>query len=1379
MAYGQQAFPLDNFDGTKGYVWLNARSNIVYNEATNNIAESSNVDFTNKNHLFKLSKKNNKYSIYSVGGQGYVQSDLSVSSTETWWSLGSSNSTGQYPFDRLYTDDNHYLNLNGSNQLISSKWKDSDAGNQFSFYCIEDVYYIGNNYSRIPSGQSVYMVGNDASGLKWTVTSSPNLNNAFYIKSNDNGTLSLQNLATLNWVAAPSKADFTMSSSSDAAASIGITQINSNIGHYHLTYNSEYVHARALEEYCGGNSSYQTPPYAVMNAGVSGLNTQSDWYFYIERPSISVDASGTVTMSCSNGTIFYTTDGSVPTSSSTKYNQSFTVNPAQGYEIYAVVGKQIGSIWVYSTLTYISKAPDIASTPTSISSLSEINDIIGNYKLTADVEASGTVLAEFKGKLDGDGHSVSGLNAPLFAKVNGAVICNLNIEGCNISVTTGNAGAIAAEAMGASRIYNCGVLSGSVSGTDKVGSLVGLLDGSSRVINCFSYADVTGGTDVGGIVGYNNYASTANDLRTMVMNCMYYGSITGITISPVYGGLDINNAASNGLNNYNYYPVASGIVPTNNKYNGALPAEERFLKRFEFYRGILNSNKRLFSYYVFGDLEHTSEMYKWVLDENYRYPVLKKEWKYYPSPINPDYAHASETANPYEGRKLGDLSVTIGDKTVSLPITDMDTLHYDFTYGKIQLPYYNDYFDDNYGSKGVVTGWKVEVTSSTGTYNSFSNYNYADKDCIDKDKERIFAQGGYYIVPNGVTAVKLTPYWAANVAYLSGKYLDRANYGNSDFTTPGATPTGTRTVYNDLQSAINALPSTGTVYDNAIVLVGNYVSNVSNREKWTTSSKTPFTVMSIDEDRDNEPDYCLFHYHSDRKEVNPVRFDFLWHPGKGMAFKPTKESVPYMYNQGIFKPYGWFEITETCVARYTEFEFDYKDRTQSPIILNNGIYDELVSGIGENDLVNLSNNTTYMIIGGHCCFVQFTCGTHTGKTYTTKHFPISVLGGEFNEFYLTAKREQQGYTADDGKSVNLYTCGGYFRSLASAYMESIEGDVNMNFCHSLFGECYGGGMNANQPVKGNINVKMDNCWVKGLYCGGPKFGDMTTGMKVTTISNESVFNRYFGAGYGGTSLAMNKSADDQGSGIFEYSANWFTSFFSSSRLQPDTQGILAQYAMEFKAWAGGNGGLRRFYQYYASLSAAQTNDVTSTLTNCTITNDLYGGGNLGTVRGNIETTLTNCTVGGNAYAGGFSAEIPYCEVFTSEAPKMPIYNKFTGLYTDGVIDRTKSSFLKWSSDETNESDKKIYTKQDLTALGKVTGNVSIQLDGTSLVHGSVFGGGNASGVTGNTTVRILGSTTVEQNVYGGGNEAEVGGTTTVQIGEECVTTSTNSENGGE
>ena len=58
----------------------------------------------------------------------------------------------------------------------------------------------------------------------------------------------------------------------------------------------------------------------------------------------------------------------------------------------------------------------------------------------------------------------------------------------------------------------------------------------ARVINCFSYADIKGGADKGGIVGYNCYATTSksNDLRSMVMNCMFYGDIVeGNNIAPI------------------------------------------------------------------------------------------------------------------------------------------------------------------------------------------------------------------------------------------------------------------------------------------------------------------------------------------------------------------------------------------------------------------------------------------------------------------------------------------------------------------------------------------------------------------------------------------------------------------------------------------------------------------------------------------------------------------------------------------------------------------------------------------------------------------------------------------------------------------------------
>lgn len=139
-----------------------------------------------------------------------------------------------------------------------------------------------------------------------------------------------------------------------------------------------------------------------------------------------------------------------------------------------------------------------------------------------------------------------------------------------------------------------GILSGSVGGSGNTGGLVGYLDGTARVINCYSYADITGGTTVGGIVGYNNVATTATNLKTMVMNCMFYGNITGgDTKSPVYGGKNINNNQG-GLNTFNYYSyekLTGGV--TDNQYNCALAVEDKYLNRFEFYRLLLNSNRSL------------------------------------------------------------------------------------------------------------------------------------------------------------------------------------------------------------------------------------------------------------------------------------------------------------------------------------------------------------------------------------------------------------------------------------------------------------------------------------------------------------------------------------------------------------------------------------------------------------------------------------------------------------------------------------------------------------------------------------------------------------------------------------------------------------------
>ena len=281
-------------------------------------------------------------------------------------------------------------------------------------------------------------------------------------------------------------------------------------------------------------------------------------------------------------------------------------------------------------LTPLADAEDyltIVMLPKVVHSSDDLVSLSGNYILAEDFtfessfESLGDADHPFTGSINGGGHTFSGLKVPLLAYAENAIVKNLILDGVDINITTdgANAGAIAAVAKGDTRIYSCGILSGSVGGTEKVGGLVGLLDGYARVIHCYSYATITGGEYVGGIVGYNNYASKASDIRTMVMNCIFYGDITGGTnVSPVYGGLNINNLNSGGLNTFNYYAYdeLKSMAITNNKYNCALAIEEKNLKRFEFYRLLLNSNRRLAAYYAtssYGTV-HEEDMMKFVLE---------------------------------------------------------------------------------------------------------------------------------------------------------------------------------------------------------------------------------------------------------------------------------------------------------------------------------------------------------------------------------------------------------------------------------------------------------------------------------------------------------------------------------------------------------------------------------------------------------------------------------------------------------------------------------------------------------------------------------------------------------------------------------------------
>ncbi|MBP5340517.1 MAG: hypothetical protein J6Z14_14650 [Prevotella sp.] len=1089
----------------------------------------------------------------------------------------------------------------------------------------------------------------------------------------------------------------------------------------------------------------------------------------------------------------------------------------------------------------------------------EITNMYGNYILSEGFDVTkviGTAGDPFKGTIDGQLKTIYGVGHSLVGYADGAVIKNVILDNVSISVGT-NVGAICNEATGSTRIYNCGILSGSVGGGAKVGGLVGLLDGSSRVINCFSYANINSGTDKGGIVGYNNKASTQSSLTTMVMNCMFYGNIAdGNNISPVYGGTEINNVAG-GMNNYNYYRYRSpySVDKKITKYNRALAMEEKFINRFERYRLLLNSNKKLAAKYAStSDVTvNPDDMAKWVLetadrtiDNPYPYPVLKQQGKY-PSIINYDAKNAPDSTlvGRLKGGKLGRiLAVTIKTKsektdggqswptattsdvqTTSLNLirTDKDEVRFNFNYDKVQLPYYNDVGTGNYTENRVVTGWKItDITGGTaGTYNpedEWGGYNFADRNCTNKDKYsvsgRVFSQGAYWDVPNGVTAITIEPYWAiAN--YVSDDTYDVVY--NKDYAIQTFTPFGTQysnnstidiyndgstdqKVYNTISAALAGFNNTNkTVYDQAVVLVGN-VHQYAN----PTNVDTPYTVMSIDMNHDNEPDYSYIFTHDNRRPISPIRYDFINIMGVAEAQIPNGATL--LRNVSIFNLKGWFEITNTCVVNFSQFEYDNNKDSQNgvtkssaPLILLGGTFEQLVS----TQKSECSTGTKYIHVGSNAWFAKFGTGTHSDGSKFTPHVPISVTGGDYDEFYLSGTY-QPTISNMQSDNAECYISGGHFGEMAGASLEAIQGDVRWDINWADITNFYGGGVNAVNPITGDIRVDMTNSHVH-LYCGGPKFGDMTEEKKVTTNATDCHFDTFFGAGYGGNAYNRVKYKDEQNvepnsqqSNYTSERGKYYDGTSSSTSYGKKGKGVATDFDYEFFVWSTGGTG-SRFYVKFITFSLATTHSVTSKLTKCKVTGNVYGGGSLGKVSGDVNTMLTNCDVNGNVFGAGYSATLPKIDVRTAPAfieGKEPKKNMNIGMFEPGEANTTEE--YEWKQLTTmpgngqagmisNDDGNYVYTNENLNKsnLGSVAGNVTLTIKGDSKIgtdgdatKGHVFGGGEESYVTkskdsnnqpiantGNTTVYIEGNTQVYGNVFGGGDRGVVEGSTEVNIRE--------------
>ena len=1212
-----------------------------------------------------------------------------------------------------------------------------------------------------------------------------------------------------------------------------------------------------------------------------------------EAPSITRNSNTGFTLTCSlpvtGATIYYTTNGTTPTTSSSSVASGGTVSSLFPVTVnaFAVATNYNNSSVTTVTLNEGMGGSGTAPDPYTIEYQSDIDDFVSRANTAADaskyykVIATGTldfsgaaaITQPFSGTFDGGTCILTGLSHPLFNTIDGGTVKNVTLKGVNINSSLDTVGAITCIATGNSRIYNCGILPNdntfpggthpnvSTSGSC-AGGIVGKLDGDSRVINCFSYADVSATTTAAGIVGQNMYASTAAvtegkyaNLRTAVVNCMFYGNITGGTNQyGVYGGSLITNAAATGINSYNYYSNGSTFATTNGSptaYNCSFPADERYLTQVEFHRSLLNSNRELCGWWVGSDVapstlttaevqaiaKDASLIYKWVVDPNLApYPILKPFGKY-PSVVNGNTGTPwfdRSAANPYEGKQLGTLTVTVKsgdhssapDKVLTIPITDMDTLHYDFGYRKAQLPYFNTVFGDPDGADWaskyagnytdyVVTGWKVTAVSG-GTQGSFvanweTGYNFADRKCTDKDKfsvsGRVFAQGGNYYVPDGVTAITIEAYWGKAI-YVGndGGYYDRVNITLAN-TGSAFAPAGTRsdnfngaTIQTSIRGALtNAnIDTKRTVYDYALVLVGNVQESVGKNDvKHKAEDTRGFTIMSVDLDFDEEPDYCLEWQLGDnmaRQIIAPIRFDFLPVVELGIAGK--RDNSTNFFSLGCYRSKGHFEVTETSFIRFGQFEFELGDRDEGPIILNGGIYDQYCRG--RNGETNQHIN--YVILGGHVVMPSFTPGAHVNSAakYQTRHCAVNALGGDFTSFYLTGGYNEAIEPYNDNP--HCYIDGGRFGTIAAAYKEGIAGDVTWRINHALIGEFYGGGVMSQKDgttykiVKGSIDVVINNSIV-GKYCGGPKFGDMMPGKTVTTSATGTTFNQYFGAGNGGTNYVQYANTDATGSPIGDWSGT-ITGNYHPNKYRGAAQGYEADYDIEvINTSTGDKAGsvVNRSYYYSAQFATTNTGNVTSELTDCTINTNFYGGGFLGGVSGNVISTLTDCTVKGSVFGAGYSASAGTVTIYNKDKIP-PVVNTYTGMIkpqsggTSTTYNWTHERGTTSSPITTDGGINYFYTEIPLDNLGAVNGNVTLTLGGTTRVGtlldeggenetlkegtGNVYGGGDQSVVKGankgNTTVILKGKANVLGNVYGGGNKGAVSGSSQVLIQDQEI-----------
>lgn len=184
-------------------------------------------------------------------------------------------------------------------------------------------------------------------------------------------------------------------------------------------------------------------------------------------------------------------------------------------------------------------------------------NLSASYSLAADVDASETAGANPSGMWTTAGFSPVG---------NSTVAFNGSLDGQSHTITdlvinrsaTSTVG-LFGQTGGTSAIHDVGLLGGSVTGNDTVGSLVGYNQGS--ISNAYATGTVTGNSSVGGLVGSRTGGSISNAYASGTVTSA--GSYVGGLIGLFDGGSISNVHATGTVSSSDVAGVAGGLVGYN------------------------------------------------------------------------------------------------------------------------------------------------------------------------------------------------------------------------------------------------------------------------------------------------------------------------------------------------------------------------------------------------------------------------------------------------------------------------------------------------------------------------------------------------------------------------------------------------------------------------------------------------------------------------------------------------------------------------------------------------------------------------------------------------------------------------------------------------